>query len=265
MNSTMSRIEPTASERSASPILVKANLPSRRSFSRPLLANARISRYSASGCAPTRSAMSAGRRGPLESWSATPSLAATQMIWVVHAPVASSRTARPGGTVERWICCRTARTRSIARTNRTGGTFFCFSGMSSVEVVAQDLGTAGMAQLGHGLGLDLPDAFAGDAVHLADLVECAGLTVGESEPQPHHAGLALGQRFEHRLQLVLQQRERHRVHGHHGLTVLDEVAELAVALIADRLVERDRLTRVLLDLQHLLRRDVHFLGKLFGR
>ena len=38
-----------------------------------------------------------------------------------------------------------------------------------------------------------------------------------------------------------------------------------IALVADRLVQRDRLTRVLLDLQHLLRRDVHFLGQLFGR
>ena len=59
--------------------------------------------------------------------------------------------------------------------------------------------------------------------------------------------------------------KRHRVDGHDGLGVLDEVAELAVALVADGLVQRDRLTRVLLDLQHLLRRDVHFLGELFGR
>ena len=38
-----------------------------------------------------------------------------------------------------------------------------------------------------------------------------------------------------------------------------------IALVADGLVQRDGLTRVLLDLQHLLRRDVHFLGQLFGR
>ena len=41
--------------------------------------------------------------------------------------------------------------------------------------------------------------------------------------------------------------------------------KLRIALVADGLVQRDRLTRVLLDLQHLLRRDVHFLGQLFGR
>ncbi|SIG06532.1 Uncharacterised protein [Mycobacteroides abscessus subsp. abscessus] len=122
-----------------------------------------------------------------------------------------------------------------------------------------------MAQLGHGLGLDLPDALAGDPVHLTDLVERARLTVGETEAQTHHAGLALGQGLQHRLQLILQQGEGHRVHGDHGLGVFDEVAELRVALVADGLVQRDGLTRVLLDFQHLLRRDVHFLGQLFGR
>ena len=38
-----------------------------------------------------------------------------------------------------------------------------------------------------------------------------------------------------------------------------------IALVADGLVQRDRLTRVLLDLQHLLRRDVHLLGELLRR
>src|SRR5690606_1122459 len=38
----------------------------------------------------------------------------------------------------------------------------------SVQVVAQHLRTRGVAQLGHGLGLDLPDPFPGHAVDLAD-------------------------------------------------------------------------------------------------
>src|SRR5699024_11944302 len=41
----------------------------------------------------------------------------------------------------------------------------------SVEVVPQHLGTAGVAQLGHGLGLDLPDPLPRDAVDLSGLVE----------------------------------------------------------------------------------------------
>src|SRR5215468_6299757 len=61
----------------------------------------------------------------------------------------------------------------------------------SVEVVAQNLRPGRVAELRHGLRLDLADALAGDAVNLADLVEGAGLAVGQAEPQPHDAGLAL--------------------------------------------------------------------------
>ena len=39
-----------------------------------------------------------------------------------------------------------------------------------VEVIAQYLGTRGVAQLRHGLGLDLANALAGNAVDLADFV-----------------------------------------------------------------------------------------------
>jgi hypothetical protein len=45
---------------------------------------------------------------------------------------------------------------------------------------------------GHYLRLDLPDALAGDAVDLADLVQRLGLAVGQPEPHRDHAGLALG-------------------------------------------------------------------------
>src|SRR5206468_1555437 len=48
---------------------------------------------------------------------------------------------------------------------------------TSVEVVAQDLRAAGVAQLRHRLGLDLTDPLAGHAVDLADLVEGLGLAV----------------------------------------------------------------------------------------
>ncbi len=49
-----------------------------------------------------------------------------------------------------------------------------------------------MTQLGHRLGLDLPDPLARNAVDLTDLVQGAGLPVGETETQLDHAGLALG-------------------------------------------------------------------------
>src|SRR4051794_34566850 len=100
----------------------------------------------------------------------------------------------------------------------------------SVEIVAQHLRARRVAQLAHRLRLDLADALARHAVHLADLVERAWLAVGEPEAQLHHTGLPLGEGLQHGLQLVLQQRERHRVDRDDGLGVLDEVAELRVAL-----------------------------------
>ena len=57
----------------------------------------------------------------------------------------------------------------------------------------------------------------------ADLVECARLPVGQAEPQPNHAGLALGQRLQNRLQLVLQQGEGDRIDGH-----IEGVGEIAL-------------------------------------
>src|SRR5438045_9547986 len=41
----------------------------------------------------------------------------------------------------------------------------------SVQIIPQHLGTRRVAQLRHGLGLDLPDALAGHPVHLTELVE----------------------------------------------------------------------------------------------
>ena len=53
--------------------------------------------------------------------------------------------------------------------------------VGSVEIIAQNLRTAGVPQLRHGLGFDLADAFAGHAVDLADLVKGTRLAVGEAE------------------------------------------------------------------------------------
>ena len=72
-----------------------------------------------------------------------------------------------------------------------------------VQVVPEDLRPGRVSQFRHRLRLDLADALAGDPVDLADLVQGARLTVGQAEPQPHHARLALGQRLQDLLQLVL--------------------------------------------------------------
>ena len=56
------------------------------------------------------------------------------------------------------------------------------------EVAAEFLASGRVAELGHGFGLDLPDPLPGDPVDLADLVQGAGLAVGQPVAQPDHAG-----------------------------------------------------------------------------
>jgi hypothetical protein len=115
-----------------------------------------------------------------------------------------------------------------------------------------------VAQLRHDLGFDLPYPLPGDPVPLADLVQRLGLTVGQPEPHRDHAGLTFGERAEDGLQLLLQQDETDRLTGLDGLGVLDQVAELAVAVLAQRYVQRHRLPGVILHLDELLRGYVQF-------
>src|SRR5579862_5468286 len=104
----------------------------------------------------------------------------------------------------------------------------------SVEKVPEEVGSGRMAQPVHGLGLDLADPLPGDPVYLADLIKGLGLAVGQPESQRHHAGLALGQHAEHRVELLLQQSEADRLAGLDRLGVLYQVTELAVAVLAER-------------------------------
>ena len=108
--------------------------------------------------------------------------------------------------------------------------------VGSVEVVAQDLRPAGVAQLRHRLALDLPDPLAGHPVDLADLVERARLAVCEPEAQPDDAGLPLRERLQDAGQLVLHEREAHRVDGDDQDSSLGDFIEDADAPIAAEVV-----------------------------
>src|SRR5580704_15672261 len=162
-------------------------------------------------------------------------------------PPAMSSTPAPMSDRSRWRAADTSR--------RAGW---------SVEVVAEDLGPGRVPQLGHGLRLDLADPLPGHAVDLADLVQCLGLAVGEAEPHRDHAGLPLGQRVEHRVQLLLEQGEAHGLAWLDRLGVLNQVAELAVAVLAERGVQGDRLAAVLLHLYDLFRGHVQLGRQLLG-
>src|SRR3954453_10919915 len=117
-----------------------------------------------------------------------------------------------------------------------------------LEVVAELLAAARVAELGQRLRLDLADPLASETELLADLVERARLAVGEAEAQGDDRRLALGQRLEHAVELALKKPERHDLGGDRRVGVLDEVTELAVALVADVLLEAHRLAGVALDL-----------------
>ena len=98
-----------------------------------------------------------------------------------------------------------------------------------------------MAQLRHRLGLYLADTLTGHAVHAADIVQRLGLAVLQTVTHLDDAGLAGAQSLQHLLELLLQQRERDRVGRRDRVGVLDEVAELGIAVLAQRRVQRQML------------------------
>src|SRR6185437_13601449 len=108
--------------------------------------------------------------------------------------------------------------------------------------------------------LDLADALARDAEGLPDLLERARLRAVETEAELDHAPLALGERGERTLDVRAAECERRGVERRLGLLVLDEVAELGVLLLADRLLETDRVLRHAQDLPHLLGGHLELLG-----
>src|SRR5690349_15669668 len=101
-------------------------------------------------------------------------------------------------------------------------------------------------RLGQGLELlqrvvlDLADALARHAEGPTDLLERARLRAREAEAELDHLAVALRQRGERVLDVLAAQLHLGRVERRLGLLVLDEVAELGLLLLADRLLQRDR-------------------------
>src|SRR5215213_1870156 len=145
------------------------------------------------------------------------------------------------------------------------------SNANLLEVVLELAAAGGVAELAERLGLDLADPFAGDVELLADFLEGPRAPVLEAEAQLEHPSLAACQRVQNALHLLLQELVRSGLRGSEGSTVLDEVAEVGVLLLADRRLEGNRLLRDLDDLADLLRGDLdllalrHRLGDLLDR
>src|SRR5215471_2965039 len=135
---------------------------------------------------------------------------------------------------------------------------------SRLQEAPELLGARGMAELAEGLGLNLTYALAGDREVLAHLFEGVLSAVGEPEAEPQHLLLARGERVQHLVGLLTQREPDHALHGRAHLLVLDEVAQVAVLLLADGRLEGDGLLRDLEDLAHLVHRHFHLHRDLLG-
>src|SRR4029079_17154265 len=98
-----------------------------------------------------------------------------------------------------------------------------------------------VAQLAHRPCLDLADALAGEVEVLPDLLQRAWLAAVETEAQLEDLPLALVERGEQAGDLLGQQRGGGHLERRLGRAVLDDVAELGVAVFPERFGEREAL------------------------
>src|SRR4051812_16359109 len=119
-------------------------------------------------------------------------------------------------------------------------------------------------QLLQRLVLDLADALTRHVERAPDLVERARVLSAEAVPQLQHAALAVGEVLQRLAQSLLGEDLRGALVRRLGPLVGDELAELGLLLVADRLLERHRRLRRALDRVDLLRIDPRDLGDLLG-
>src|SRR5262245_24070048 len=105
---------------------------------------------------------------------------------------------------------------------------------SRLEEAPELLGARGMAELAQRFGLDLPDPLACDREVLAHLLEGVLTAVGQPEAEAQHLLLARRERVQHLVGLLAEREPDHALDRGPDLLVLDEVAEVAVLLLADR-------------------------------
>src|SRR5207253_9984082 len=91
---------------------------------------------------------------------------------------------------------------------------------------------------GESLALELPDAFARQVELVADRLERPGLAL-EPEAELQDPALPLGKRVERASHALAAERPLGLVERVRGLAVGEQVAELALVVRADGLVQRD--------------------------
>src|SRR5438132_8548057 len=128
---------------------------------------------------------------------------------------------------------------------------------SGLQEAPELLRTRRVPELAQRLGLDLPDPLAGDREVLPDFFQRVLATVGEAEPEPQHLLLARREGVEDLVRLLPEREADDRLDGRDDLLVLDEVAQVAVLLLADRCLQRNRFLGDLQDFSDLVHGDVH--------
>src|SRR5439155_6228585 len=109
--------------------------------------------------------------------------------------------------------------------------------------VLQRLGLCERAQLLQALVLDLPDPLARDAERPPDLVQRARMLAVQPVAKFEHAALAGREAAEHAPQRCLAQLHLGDLVRQRLVLVSEEVTELGLLVVADRLLERDRRLR----------------------
>src|SRR3954465_5044577 len=117
-------------------------------------------------------------------------------------------------------------------------------------------------QLLERLVLDLADALARDVERPPDLVERARMLAAEPVPELEDAALSVREILERLAQRLLGEDLGRPLVRRLGALVGDELAELRLLLVADRLLERDRRLRRPLDRVDLVGVDTGDLGDL---
>jgi hypothetical protein len=83
----------------------------------------------------------------------------------------------------------------------------------------------------------LTDTLAGNTEGVANLVESFGHSIAQTKTHPNNPRFSFGKGFEEHFQLTLEHREAHRIRGHDGLGVFNQVTELAIAVFAEGSVQ----------------------------
>src|SRR5204863_8321463 len=127
------------------------------------------------------------------------------------------------------------------------------------------LGLSQRLKLLQGLVLDLPDALAGDVERPSHLVQGTRMLAPQAVPELEHSPLPVREVLERLAQRLLGEEVRRPLEWRLGLLIGDELSELGLLLVADRLLERHGGLSGALDLVDLLGVDPGDLGDLLGR